>query len=149
MDPKLIFRRVCKKLDDRGWTYMPHDEDLVITLNVRGEDIPMELLFHVDAKRNLLKVLSVLPLAAAEDKRVEMALAVCAVNDQLANGNFDLNLSDGKVVFRVAAPFEGGLPDETIDYLIGVTCVTVDEYNDKLLMFNKGMWTLEEFIGKI
>ena len=149
MDPKLIFRRVCKNLDDRGWTYTPHDEDLVITLNVRGEDIPMELLFHVDAKRNLLKVLSVLPLASAEDKRVEMALAVCAVNDQLANGNFDLNLSDGKVVFRIAAHFDGGLPDESIDYLIGVTCVTVDEYNDKLLMLNKGMWTLEEFLGKI
>jgi hypothetical protein len=41
------------------------------------------------------------------------------------------------------------MPDESIHYLIGVTCVTVDEYNDKLLMLNKGMWTLEEFLGKI
>ena len=149
MDPKLIYRRVCKNLDDRGWKYTPHDEDMVITLSVRGEDIPMELLFHVDAKRNLLKVLSVLPFKAAEDKRVEMAVAVCAANDVLANGNFDLNISDGKIVFRIAAPFEGGLPDETIDYLIDVTCATVDHYNDKLLMLNKGMLEMDKFLQNL
>jgi len=149
MDPKLIYRRVCKKLDDRSWTYTQHDEDMVVTLSVRGEDFPIELLIHVDAKRSLLKVLSVLPVKAAEDKRVEMAVAVCAANDVLANGNFDLNISDGKIVFRIAAPFDGGLPDETIDYLIDVTCATVDHYNDKLLMLNKGLLKLEQFIENI
>ena len=89
------------------------------------------------------------PRDIAEDKRVEAAIAINAINNQLANGNFDMDIGDGTVLFRVAVPFEGGMPDESIHYLIGVACVTVDEYNDKLLMLNKGMWTLEEFIGKI
>ena len=149
MDPKLIYRRVSKYLDDRNWTYNPHDDKLIITLSVKGEDIPVELLIHVSDEQKLLKIISFLPFKVAEDKRVDMAIAACAINNQLANGNFDIDIDDGTILFRVAVPFDGGLPDESIHYLIGVTCITVDEYNDKLLMLNKGMWTIEDLIKNI
>lgn len=149
MDPKLIFRRVCKYLDDNNFKYDTDEKDLLIHFGMRGEDIPVKIIIRVDDKRSLLKVVSPMPFDIAEDKRVEAAIAINAINNQLANGNFDMDIGDGTVLFRVAVPFEGGMPDESIHYLIGVACVTVDEYNDKLLMLNKGMWTLEEFIGKI
>lgn len=145
-DAKLIWRRVCKNLDDRKWKYDTDEEKLAIVLNVSGDDIPMRFVIIADEKRSLLKMVSYLPFKMEENKRVESAVAVCTINDQLANGNFDLDLTDGSVSFRLAIPFAGGMPDEAIDYLIGVCCVTVDEYNDKLLALNKGMITLEKFI---
>lgn len=148
-DAKLIWRRVCKNLDDRNWKYDTDEDNLAVILNVTGEDIPMNFVIRADEKRDLLKMVSFLPFKMDENKRAESAAAVCAINSQLANGNFDLDLFDGTVTFRLAVTFAGGMPDEAINYLIGVSCLTVDEYNDKLLMLNKGMLDLEKFIESV
>lgn len=146
MDPKLIWRRVCKRLDDRNWKYEADEAKLAVRLTVNGEDIPIRLSILIYERPGLVSTLSFLPFDIAEDKRLEAAVAVCAINDLLLDGNFDLTMADGGISFRMAVPYNGGLPDESIDYLINFTCSIVDEYNDKLLMLNKGVIDLKKFL---
>ncbi len=137
---------LCRALDEREWHYEKHDEDLTITCGVSGDDIPMRLIIRIMPERQLAQVLSPLPFDIPEDKRVDVAMATTMINDRLANGSFDFDLSTGRTVFRLTSAFMGcNLSTEVYDYMIGVSVATVDEYNDKIMMLCKGMIELSAF----
>lgn len=143
---KEVYATLCKSLDDREWHYEKHEEDLVVTCGVSGDDIPMRLIIRVMPERQLVQLLSPLPFDIPEDKRVDVALATTMINDKLANGSFDFDLASGRTVFRLTNAFmESTLGTEVFNYMIGVSVATVDEYNDKLMMLMKGMIELSAF----
>ena len=81
-----------------------------------------------------------LPVTFAEDKRVDGAVAATMINYQIKNGFFDYDMADGHVFFRLPNSFQGSLLSEAaMHYLVMVSCGTIDEYNDKLLMLAKGL----------
>lgn len=140
------FDTLCRTLDEREWHYDKHDEDLMVTCGVSGDDIPMQLIIRIMPERQLAQVFSPLPFDIPEDKRVDVAMATTMINDKLANGSFDFDLSSGRTVFRLTSAFMGcNLSTEVYDYMIGVSAATVDEYNDKIMMLCKGMLELSAF----
>ncbi len=143
---KQEYDTLCKSLDEREWNYEKHEEDMVVTCGVSGDDIPMRLIIRIIPERQLAQVLSPLPFDIPEDKRVDVAMATTMINDKLANGSFDFDLSTGRTVFRLTNAFMGStLSTEVYNYMIGVTATTVDEYNDKIMMLCKGMLDLSAF----
>lgn len=146
MKAKEVYETLCASLDDREWHYEKHEEDMVVTCGVSGDDIPMRLIIRVMPERQLVQLLSPLPFDIPEDKRVDVALALTMVNDRLANGSFDFNIENGRVVFRLTNAFmDSTLGKEVFDYIVGVSVTTVDEYNDKVMMLCKGMVELSAF----
>ena len=146
---KSVYSDLCAALERREWRYQKHEDDLVVTFGVQGEDIPMDFLFVVDAERQLLRVFSKLPFTTPEDKRMEMAIATCVASNGVADGSFDYNIADGTVVFRMTASFrESKIGDGLFEYLIGCSCITVDRYNDKFLALCKGHITVNDFIAQ-
>ena len=144
-----VYETVISALDAREWTYDRDDDELVIRFGVQGEDIPMDFVIRVDAERQLLKLFSFLPFKVKEDKRVDLSLATNYINYTLINGNFDLDLSDGSLLFRVTTSFHGSLiGEDLIQYLISISLGTVDDYNDKFLAINSGFLSVEDFIKK-
>ncbi len=143
---KEVYDTLCKSLDEREWHYEKHEEDMVVTCGVSGDDIPMRLIIRVMPDRQLVQVLSPLPFDIPEDKRVDVAMATTMINDRLVNGSFDFNLAEGRTVFRLTTTFlESTLGVGVFHYMIGVTAATVDEYNDKIMMLCKGMIELSAF----
>ncbi len=143
---KEMYDTLCKALDEREWHYDKHEEDMVVTCGVSGDDIPMRLIIRIMPERQLAQVLSPLPFDIPEDKRVDVAMALTMVNDRLANGSFDFNLAEGSTVFRLTTAFmDSTLSTEVFNYMVGVTAATVDEYNDKIMMLCKGMIELSAF----
>ena len=57
----IVYRTLCKALDEREWKYAEHPEDLVITFTYTGEDIPMEFVMAFDADSQSGRMLSRLP----------------------------------------------------------------------------------------
>ena len=144
-----VYATICKMFDNLGYHYERHDDDLVVSCTVKGEDIPMDILFIVRSERQLVQLLSPMPFTVPEDKRMEMAIAVTVASNNLVDGSFDFDLSNGRIVFRQTSSYmESILGEELFTYMLMVSANTIDDYNDKFLMLAKGMMTLEQFIEK-
>lgn len=145
---KMVYKDLCAALDRREWHYQKHEDDLVVTFGVSGDDIPMDFVLAVDAKRQLLRMFSKLPFAVPEDKRMDLAIATCVASFGLADGSFDYDISTGKIVFRLTASFrESKIGDGLFGYLVGCASTTVDVYNDKFLALCKGLISINDFIS--
>ena len=142
-----VYETACRALDAREWKYKRHDEDLVLSCGARGEDLPMDILIMVNAKAQVVSVISQLPFKMSEEKRVDGALAVCVANYGLVNGTFDYDISDGEIRFRIVSSFrESILSEELINYMVMITAGTVDEYNDKFLALSTGIMDFQKFV---
>ena len=107
----------------------------------------MELIIYVDAERRLIMLISHLPFAIQEDKRLDVAIGVTAINNVLVNGCFDYDVATGNMIFRMTNSFiDSVIGEDTIKYMLFCSCQTVDEYNDKLLMLAKGMLSIEQLL---
>ena len=146
---RLVFNTLCGMLDQKDFKYEIHEEDLVVTFGMGGDDLPMHFVINIDAERDLIRVLSRLPFVFEEDKRVDAAIATSQINYRLADGSFDFNYKTGHVLFRMTSSYKDSLISmEVFEYMIAVASFTIDEYNDKLLMLAKGMITVDEFFKR-
>ena len=142
-----VYETICTAMEARDWHFQRHDDELTITCGARGEDLPMDIIFRVNPKAQVVTLFSPMPFKIAEDKRVDAALAVCVANYGLINGTFDYDLSDGEIRFRIVSSFrESILGEELFNYMLLVSASTVDDYNDKFLMVSKGMMSIQQFI---
>lgn len=147
MNAKQVYQLVVNHLEERNFHFDRHDDDLVITMTVRGDDLPQPTVIRVIEELQVLQVLSPLPVRMPEEKRADAAVAVAVANYGMVNGSFDLDMADGEIRFRATQSFrECELTDETIKYILGITFVTTDKYNDRFFMLGKGGMGLTEFI---
>ena len=148
---KKVYDALLQSLDNRGWKYNKFEDDLVITSTVQGEDLPVEFVVHVDPQAEVIRFLSKLPFVFDDEKRIDGALAICAANMHIMNGSFDYDITKGSIIFRLCNSFRDGsvLSDAAFEYIVMVSAITVDRYNDKLLALAKGIISIEQFIEQI
>ena len=133
-------------LDDREISYDKHEDDFVVKCTVRGEDLPMDILIIVRPEQQIVSLISPIGFDIPEDKRIDVALAVNIANYGIIDGSFDYDIGDGDLRFRMTSSFrESILGKDLFDYMLMVSAITIDHYNDKFLMLAKGMITLEQF----
>lgn len=141
-----VYKALCDMLDEKGVRYEKVPEKMSVHFIMSGEDIPMDIVVAIDADRELIRMFSPLPFAFSEEKRVEGAIATCQANYKLVDGSFDYNIRDGRIIFRLTSSYAQSLiSKELLAYMIACLCFTVDEYNDKFLMIDKGMLAIEDF----
>jgi len=144
------FATICMALDENDWKYKKDGENLVIECGAQGDDLPMDLTIKVDARRQFVMLFSRMPFVIQEDKRLDMAVAVSAVNNALADGCFDYDVLTGRMYFRMTNTFmESKMDREVFTYMLYCSCQTIDEYNDKFLMLAKGMLDMEKFLAAV
>lgn len=144
-----VFQTLCAMLDEKEFRYEKREDDLVVNFFISGDDLPMQFVLNVDAERELIRLLSPVPVTFEGDKRVEGAIATCQANYKLADGSFDYDFKNGKILFRMTSSFKDSLiSKDMFEYMVAVACYTIDEYNDKFLMLAKGMMSIEDFFKK-
>ena len=143
-----VFGKVCSALDSHGWHYEKKEEELVVECGAQGEDLPMEITVAVNPKNQIVSLISHLPFAISEEKRLEVAIAISAVNNNLVDGCFDFDIKSGHIFFRMTNSFIGSdLSEEMLFFMIIISCKTIDDYNDKFLMLSKGTMKVDDFIN--
>ena len=143
------YRTICLALDQLELIYQKDDENLTIETGIRGEDLPVTFRYIVDGERKVVSVLSRLPFAVQEDKRLEVGIAVAVINNRLADGCFDYDITEGKLFFRMTNSFmDSTLGADVFKYMFFGACKIIDEYNDKFLMIAKGMMTVEQLLDQ-
>ncbi len=144
---KEVFDRFCEALTEKEWRFRADEENLNIHTGAVGDDLPMEIMIDVNAERQLLLVISRLPLTVPEDKRIDFAIAINVINNGIVDGSFDYDIKSGSVYFRLTSSFlDSRIGKEAMMYMLLVSCSTIDDYNDKLLMISKGLLSLEDFM---
>lgn len=144
---KKVYQKIIDMLDNKGWHYDRHDEDLVIASGVTGEDLPIAFILAVKPKNHLIQFLSKLPVTMPEEKRIDGAIAACAASNSLVDGSFDYDIMDGSIVFRLTSSYlNSEISEDLLEYVLMVSAATVDEYNDKFLMLAKGMINIQKFL---
>ncbi len=145
---KATYDVMCGKLDEMGWKYEKYEEDFVIKSGVRGDDLPIEFIIVVNPDTQIVRYMSKMPFNIGEDKRIDAAIAVCAANNGLVDGNFDYDVLTGEIVYRMTANFrESLLSGDVFEYMVIVSSKIVDKYNDRFLMLSKGMLSVEQFLA--
>lgn len=145
--PKTVFTTLCEAMDHRQWKYEKDEENLTAHFIVSGDDIPMQFILVIDAERQLIRLMSPLLFKMSESKRIDGAIATCVASFGLADGSFDYDLSEGRIIFRMTASFrESLIGEELFHYMISCSCATVDEYNEKYLAIDKGLLSITDFI---
>ena len=144
-----VYETMCSTLDSHEWNYKKNEEMLSIDCGAQGEDLPMEIIIRVDAERQLIMLLSLLPFVISEDKRLDMAIATSVANNGIVDGCFDFDVANGRMFFRMTSSFiESEIGSDLFTYMLMVSCHTIDEYNDRFLMLGKGMMSIEDFMKK-
>ena len=144
-----VYNDFCAMLDEHHWTYDKRD-NLVIETGARGDDLGMDISIKVDADRQLVILHSPMPFTVPDNMRKEMAVAVSCANHGMVDGDFDYDYETGKIYFRLTTSFRDSLVSkEVFAYVIGVSCNTIDDYNDKFLMVVKKNMTIDEILNFI
>lgn len=123
------------------------DGKFVLRLTINGDDIPMNFIYIIDADRELISVYSPMPFKIPEEKRMEMAVAVCVATWGLNDGSFDYNILKGTLSFRQTVAYANSRVGEALFlYLVKRGSGIVDQYNDRFLALAKGTMSLDQFI---
>jgi len=143
------YETICACFDEHDWTYSRDDEKMEIKIGSKGDDLPIDTFIRVMPDRQLISLLSLLPFTISKEKRLETAVAVCMVNDKLANGSFDYDIKDGQIFFRLTNSFWGSeIGTKLFGYMLIVSINTINDYNAKFLALSKGQLALEDFMDK-
>lgn len=142
-----VFKLLCQALDNHDWKYKANEEKLEVRTGARGDDLPMELILQVDMKLQRVILISPLLFDVQDDKRLDMAIAISAANNGMVQGCFDYDISDGSIFFRMSNCYaDSTLGEELFYHMLMIACITVDRYNDKLMMLGKGTISIEQFL---
>lgn len=147
LDANTVYERICSVLDARNWRYQKDDEALNITFGVNSEDLPVDMHISVNAERNIVIIVSPLPFKVAENKRLDMAIAVNAVNSLLVEGNFDYDIETGTLGFRMTQSYlESDISSTALDTMISLSYSFTDKFNDKFMAISTGTLDVQHFV---
>ncbi len=145
---RIAFASLCEMLDSHKWHYEKDENDLTIYTGAAGDDLPIPIKVQVDPDKQLVSLYSKLPLEVPEEDRIMAAIAVCSANYSMVDGNFDYNLGSGQILFRLTSSIrESLIGKDMFEYMVFISCGTIDNYNDKFDRLFKHEISLEEFLA--
>ena len=149
---KAIFESLVQHLHDikLNFAQEEREEQFVIRFNMNGDDIPMRFFIYINPARQVITMHSPMPVTFPEDKIDLGCKAICAINYRLADGDFQIDIRDGEVLYNMSNCYAGSLiSTEVFDYMLGMSINIADEYNDKLLMLSKGLIDLDTLLESL
>ena len=146
------YEKLVRHFADRDLRYSAHDERLTVTADFRGEVGAFRLMARIDEDDSLLQVFAYIPIRATPGSRAVIAEAVSRANFGMKVGKFELDMSDGELLYQAAqilVPGEDGetfLPVRVIGRLIGTALAMVDKYTPAYLSIIYGNETPEDAV---
>lgn len=135
---KTVYENMCATLDEMELNYRKEEEDLVVLLGHRGEDMEHNILMIVSPDQEAIHIYEKIPFSINAERAADIACATCYVNDQILLGKFTYNMED-KLSFEVVQSYSGSIiGSETFKRMLLAVVFTVEEYDDKFMALNKG-----------
>lgn len=123
---------VCGFLEADGFHYRMCEDELSVELGFTGQDCRFLAMICVvgDPPRSSLLVLVRNPVVVPEEYRRAVAEAIIRANYGHVLGCFDLDMSDGELLFRASMPLNDGmLAEDQCRSLLYSSFAAADRYN--------------------
>jgi hypothetical protein len=146
------FESLKKYLEERDLKYVPDSEGkTAVSLGFSTDDFPLEHRIVITEDPNCVTLYSYFGFEFGEEKRIEAAMAIVMANFRLSDGCFDLNMENGKALYRIQTcyPADGIVEEDFFSYLIANANNAVDFFNDLLFLLSAGKLTIDEFHSKV
>lgn len=128
-----IFAAMVDAFDQLPWPNQIHAENRAVTLNLTAEHASYALYFHVPAPLRLIGSRVSAGFRVPEAKRVALCEALNRANYGLRIGNFEMDMRDGEVVFRIGQDCTA-LPDMLLlERMISTSIDTFERYVPALM----------------
>ena len=125
-------------LDEMEMKHETSENDFRIHFYYQGEDMRHRMNISIDPERANFRLVIVLPFDITSEKALDIAEAVCRINDTLMIGQFTYDMEQD-VAFEACQLFiDSMISRELIETSINLSISTVGRYDDRLLAINKG-----------
>ncbi|MEM8534840.1 MAG: YbjN domain-containing protein [Chloroflexota bacterium] len=136
-------------LNDMEWSFKHVADKTAIRSGVRGKHSMYNLYFRTDEEAEILLIYTMMPQRIPEDHRLKIAEYVARANYGLRIGNFEFDMRDGEIRYKVSVDVEGGILSNTmIDNMVLAGMNTMDRYFQGFMMVCYGGKSSEEAINK-
>ncbi len=149
---KAVFDSLVSYLHEINLNFATEEQEerFLIRFNMSGKDLPMRFFLYVNARHSIITMHSPLPIVFEEDKRADAYKAICGINYRLTDGDFQIDPTDGTVLFNMSNSYAGSLiSNEVFRYMMGMSINIVEEFNDKLFMLSKGMMDVDSILAPL
>lgn len=146
------YEKLVRHFADRELRYTAHDDRQTVMADFRGEVGAFRLMARIDDDDALLQVFAYIPIRATPGARSAIAEAVSRANFGMKVGKFELDMSDGELLYQAAHILvpddsdETFLPDHVIGRLVGTALAMVDKYTPAYLSIIYGNETPEDAV---
>ncbi len=145
---KRVFATIIKTLNNRKWTFDVDEENLKVSFEVHGDDLPIPLILSVIPDLDAIICISRMPFDVPEKKAPVACFVVNQLNVSLLIGSFEYDHNDDGIAYRTCSYIRDTIVGcGMIEDIIDNVCCKVDEYNDKFLFLFKDKITVNEFFA--
>lgn len=124
-----IFESITEYFEKDNWRYRRLPGHDALEMGVAGENGNYRLVVVVDDNRSIVRFLTFLEGKVPETRRSEVMEYLTRANYGLLLGNFELDLGDGEVRFKVATDVESsGFAYEQYQSTLYVSVAMMDRY---------------------
>ena len=141
-----VFNSICKMMDDNNWEYDADSESISILISFQKETLPVDLQISILSDRELVFIISKLPIEVPKKARIDMACAVSILNYAINFGCFEYDINSGIVKFRMTTSYANSIISPNALHDMILTAVTsIEQVNDKLKAIADLEMTAQEF----
>ncbi|MDE6373219.1 MAG: hypothetical protein K2L72_01840 [Clostridia bacterium] len=141
------YRTLLLAFEKNGWACTRYDDNLAVKLGVKGNSADLVFSIVIDADRQLVRLISRLPVTFTGSKIMIGAIAVGVANHSLSDGSFDLNVLKGEVYFKITTSFYScEVTPSSIKYLINCATYSINKFSDEFAALNGGTGRLTDFV---
>lgn len=146
---KFTYRTLLYAVKKKGWTCKNDDNNLSINYGVNGDNLHMDFDVSIDAERQLVRLVSKLPLKFDIKQIVAGAITTCLANYKLSDGSFDLDTTCGNVMYRMTTSYRDCyLSAEALIYLMDYSAWAIDKFYAPLQAVANGKMDAVQFYEK-
>lgn len=140
---------VKQHLAKSDWKFTQVEGRNVLRLGCKGSDATWTCVAEVKEDRHFVGFYSILPMKAPSDKRLLAAEFLMRANYGLKLGNFEMDFSDGQVLYKTSVNVDGGaLTTQMVDTLLTTNVMIVDRYLSGLAKVLAGKATPAEAVAE-
>lgn len=124
-----VYRTCCSAFDAKKWEYKKSDRKRQLDFPVVISGVSTDFTLTVDASRQLVRMVARFPEKVSTEKIPEVSWALCQANCKMADGSFDLDMTDSTVSFRIAAFFySGSIGEGFVENMIFFAIACIKKY---------------------
>lgn len=143
-----LFNILCSVLSRDGWEFIIDEKNEIIRTEICGVNTRFQSFIMVDEEQESLLCNTYINVRIPYTKRIETCEFMNRVNYELAYGNFEMDMDDGKIRYRTYVDLAGAEPSkEQILNFIWNGAQIFDTYYPGLTQLIEGNCTAEEALA--